>query len=313
MGKDADGNIVGLDEVEITDDDFTDLTSPKTTAPPEPKPKPGDPPADVPKDGEPKPDKLPAEPKPSDLPADLPKPGDPLVDVPSNGDPKKDDLPADKPIVIDGKNYSAAEISESLLGSMRLQDYTKKTMELADDRKSIQNVHDFLSMIKDKGAAVMEVIEDELGKDAAKAFEKMIDKDLWDNPFESELNTRQARIDELEGQMTLEKEAKDLKSTEKLSDKKVQEVLDFAIQKFDETGVAHSLSDAYRLMNYDDVQAKAAEAVKAAEDAKKDKDKPPKPEVPPLANKKTGSRDLNLKTNKSYEDISVDDFNNVIK
>jgi|GEM_PF-5636569 len=307
MGQDIDINDVPSDfqEVVVEESKLSEIigSKPKTETdvkkPDEKNPNPDEKPAEVVTDPENPDEKKPEDIKPEDNPDGKPKP----VTL----------KPEDVKIEVDGKSYGYNDLVEAVKGNLRMQDYTKKTMDLADERKAVQNIVDFLNVLKDNKdviSTLQETVEDELGKDAAKAFEKIVNRELWDNPYESDLNTARARIDELEGEKQLDKEAKDLQKVNKLTDEQTSEVINFAIKKFEENGIALSLADAFKLMDYDNVQKSVKDAEQKAKDAaeKNNKKKPP---VPTLSTKTQGPRKIENQEN-SFENISVDHFKNVL-
>ena len=178
---------------------------------------------------------------------------------------------------------------------------TEKAQEIADQRRAVEPMVQFLEKIKeseDFSETLVEAIEDELGKEAGQLFKQSLQMDNKDlpNPYESELTEARERVAQMEAQQVLDQSMADLKSTYSLNDKQTQEVLDYAIQKHESDGRLLTLEEAYKVMNFD----KPKEEVKAK----------PKPSVPVNVQKNVGVKSDKQDKITSYDDIDVASFFN---
>ena len=215
-------------------------------------------------------EKAPTEPKPgNDLPPDDGK--DALDDDDLDGDgsanddanTSDDDLDREDDIELDGTSYKRSKLIEAMKNGENDKAWkktnTEAAMKIAEDRKTVEPLHQFLSKIKEKPElleAVKEVIEDELGADGAAELTKLLGNDaLMPHPAEGTLKTAQDDLSAAEVKLNVLEQVQILQETESLSYKQAKSVLDFAVKHHQETGVAVSLPDAFKLMDYEKLKA----------------------------------------------------------
>lgn len=179
---------------------------------------------------------------------------------------------------------------------------TEKAQEIADQRRALEPMVQLMEQLKqteDFSDTLIEAIEDELGKEAGQLFRqslKMDNKDL-PNPWEAELKEAQEKVAQMESEKALNDSMLELKSTYSLDDKQSQEVLDFAIEKYEKDGRVLTLDEAYKVMNFDKPKVEVPKP-KA------------KPSVPVNVQKNVGVKsDKQTKIN-DYDDIDVASFFN---
>jgi hypothetical protein len=132
-----------------------------------------------------------------------------------------------------------------------------------------------------------------------------LDPEAVPNPFREDLEAalrdrdearteRDRILSEVEANTLIHAEMNDLRSAHGLSEEKAHEVLEFAAGKFEETGQALSLEDAWKLMDYEN-QAKRAAGAK-------------RPRVPGTPAGGPGAKNIKSRPSGSFEDIKVDGY-----
>lgn len=205
----------------------------------------------------------------------------------------------EKKVVIDGDEYTPEDLKELLLGNLRQQDYTKKTQEVAEQRKSIEPFLDFIEKIKDKSELVSDLkdlIGEEIDEDTANLIDKVIEADTGINPYKTELDDSITRLEEIESTLSLDNEKTQLMKDFSLKEDEADAVIAFAIKKFEEDGIALPLSAAHKQMDYDNMKKKVSQKAK--------------PEVPKFSDKTTGAKKITTPEKiGSFEDIKAEGYN----
>lgn len=211
-------------------------------------------------------------------------------------------------IKVGDAEYTEDEIAEALEDRRNKSAWqktnTEEAQKVAAMRKAIEPVVKFVGKLKGDGEfsaeirdAAIEKFGEEFGSviDAAIAF----DENEHPHPLQTELDSAKTELDALkariEGENAIQAEMKELRKAHGLSEEKAGEVLEFAGKKFEETGQALTLEDAFKLMDYENVKKKAEER-KA-------------PKVPDVPRNEQGAKDIKSKPAGSYEDISLEGFN----
>jgi hypothetical protein len=174
-------------------------------------------------------------------------------DEPSDGDD------ADKPELyeVDGEKLTLEELKR---GYLRTKDYTQKTQELAEKRKSIEGILKILSVVKDGDPEVKEALKDYWVEKGNKAedFDAALNADPGENPYKEEyegkLQQAQSELSRLKTEMEVAREIDEIKSKFKVTDKELDEIFDFATRHEEKTGKLLSLEEAYKLMNFDKIR-----------------------------------------------------------
>ena len=266
-----DSNIAGFDGVKITDSDMANMFEQ-----PEPIPE-----------------------KTAD--------GDPLIEIGDQQKEKEEPTEPTKIKVKDGE-YTEDEIAEALEDRKNKTAWqktnTEEAQKLAATRKAIEPVVKFVEKLRSDGELAAEIREEaverfgaEFGEiiDAAIAF----DEKEHPNPLATEHEATKAELAELkariEGEKAINAELKELRTAHKITEEQALKVLEFAEQKFTETGQALTLEDAFKLQDYEVQKTKANEK--------------PKPKIPDVPRKDQGAKDIKDKPAGSYEDISLEGYN----
>ena len=172
-------------------------------------------------------------------------------------------------IEIDGKSYAVKQVNEALeaLGNKSewSKSMTQRDQELAAKRKSLHPVENLITTLQkhpDLIPDVRDAIVDEAGEEAGEALDKALEfkPDEYPNPHAEELEKSQSETMELR----FEIEKRDLAKEHKLSDKKVQEVVDFAVKEWEENKVSLTLKDAFIKMDYPNQVEKAKKTTRIA-------------------------------------------------
>ena len=186
------------------------------------------------------------------------------------------------------------------------QSNTQSAQELAEQRKAIQPMFDLASKLEGKTDiihTIKEYLKDEIGEGAEQLFEDSLslDANSVTNPYAEEKALLEAELNDLKGQQTMEQMVKDFKLNFDVTDRQAEQVLDFAVDHYDETGRALSLEEAYKIQQSDKLQKELQEAKRT------------KPNPPTKVNKTQGAKDIAEKRdpNKrlSYEDVDISGFN----
>jgi hypothetical protein len=188
--------------------------------------------------------------------------------------------------------------------------HTEESQKLAAARKAIEPVLKFVEKLKADGEFLADIKEsavDRFGDEFAGIIDAAIqmDPEKVPNPFKDELAAAQRERDDArkerddlksakEAEAAISAEMKTLRETHKLSEKQAGEVLEFATKKFEETGQAVSLEDAWKLMDYEN-QVKKAEAAKT-------------PKIHRTPDAGTGAKDIKNKNAGTFDEIKMDGY-----
>tara|TARA_R100000152_G_C6752159_1_gene175850 strand:- start:279 stop:1250 length:972 start_codon:yes stop_codon:yes gene_type:complete len=204
----------------------------------------------------------------------------------------------------DGLKFSTEDIELWRTDSVNRHEWqksnTEKAQQLSDQRRAVEPLVQLVDKLKESeefSETLKEAIEDELGKEAGQLYEQSLQMDNKDlpNPYESELTEAREKLEAMESERELERSMSELRSTYKLNDKQVQEVLDFAVSNFEKTDRVLTLEEAYKVMNFNKAQAPEPK---------------PKPSVPVNVKKNVGIKADTNKKASTYEDIDVVSFFN---
>lgn len=206
-------------------------------------------------------------------------------------------------IKVKDSEYTEDEIAAALDDSKNKAAWnktnTEEAMRLADVRKKVEPVVKFLEKLKADGEfgdelrdSMVERFGDEFA-DTIDAVLKFDEKEV-PNPFADDLKTEREKREAAEHQLFVIKEKREFAKSEKVSEKKADEVWEFAEKTFMETGEVISLSNAFKLMQHDELKRKAAA--------------PPPPKAPNVPDSSPGAKEIKAQPAKSYEDISIEGF-----
>ena len=204
----------------------------------------------------------------------------------------------------DGSKFSTEDIELWRTDSVNRHEWqksnTEKAQQLSDQRRAVEPLVQLVDKLKESeefSETLKEAIEDELGKEAGQLYEQSLQMDNKDlpNPYESELTEAREKLEAMESERELERSMSELRSTYKLNDKQVQEVLDFAVSNFEKTDRVLTLEEAYKVMNFNKAPAPEPKS---------------KPSVPVNVKKNVGIKADTNKKASTYEDIDVVSFFN---
>ena len=169
-------------------------------------------------------------------------------------------------VTIDGEEYTLESIRGALSDSKNKSDWSKsntqKAQEIAEKRKMVDGLLQLKEKMKSKPdfwRDFSESIEMEFGEDG-KALIAMVDNfdpEKFPHPLAEEIKSIKSEKENLEAEVSLMKEVKDFRKSMGLTELQADKVLEFAIEKYNDTGIAYSLEDAYKLMNFDKIKEKA--------------------------------------------------------
>ena len=205
----------------------------------------------------------------------------------------------------DGSRYSLDDIETWRKDSLNRHDWSKsnteKAQQLADQRRAVEPLVQFIEKIKENGdftETLQEAIEDEMGKEAGQLFQDSLGMENTElpNPYQDQLLEAEERLATIEAERELDNSLVKLQNTFSLSSEQADEVLSFAIKVHEDTDRLLTLEEAYKVMNFD--KAKAEPVVEKK-----------KPSVPVNVTKNAGIKETSSKP-KTYADIDVASFFN---
>lgn len=205
----------------------------------------------------------------------------------------------------DGSRYSLDDIETWRKDSLNRHDWSKsnteKAQQLADQRRAVEPLVQFIEKIKENGdftETLQEAIEDEMGKEVGQLFQDSLTMENTElpNPYQDQLLEAEERLATIEAERELDNSLVKLQNTFSLSSEQADEVLSFAIKVHEDTDRLLTLEEAYKVMNFDKVKAEPV--------AEK-----PKPNVPVNITKNAGVKETASKP-KTYADIDVASFFN---
>jgi hypothetical protein len=220
---------------------------------------------------------------------------------------------------VDGEVYTAERIKELKEGTLRWADYTKKTTELADQRKSVDALRGQIEPLiqwVDKIKADKELVNDirqALPEDQQEAFDAALslDSSKVQHPDTKALNELRAQYSELQARETLEKDAKDLVGAFGIARDVADKVIEAAIQYHSEKGVYRTPEDQYKIMLADGLIPKPGEKP-SVDEKPADKGKTtPKP--PANVPKGAGAKNLKQPAKGGFENIPLSAFKGVVE
>lgn len=188
-------------------------------------------------------------------------------------------------IKVGDEELSEEEVKEALKSHKNKNEWDKsnaeKARELAVARTGLKAMTTFIEKLRSSGERlpyIKEAFMEEFGDEFETTFEEALKADLSNikDPRDDELAALKAEKAAIENEKEIKAEKKELAEKFKLNDEQTDEVYAFAVKKFEETGQALSLEEAYKLMDYDKALERAAEAEKKAKEAKK----PTPPKIP---------------------------------
>lgn len=220
---------------------------------------------------------------------------------------------------VDGEVYTAERIKELKEGSLRWADYTKKTTELADQRKSVDALRgqiepliQWVGKIKADKELVNDIRE-ALPEDQQEAFDAALalDTSKVQHPDTKALNELRAQYSELQARETLEKDARDLVGAFGITRDVADKVIEAAIQYHSEKGVYRTPEDQYKIMLADGLIPKPGSK---PEEDEKPADKG-KSTLKPPANvpKGAGAKNLKQPAKGGFENIPLSAFKGVVE
>ncbi len=238
-------------------------------------------------------------------------------DQDADGKNEGEDSPS---LEVDGEVYTAERIKELKDGSLRWADYTKKTTELAEVRKTvdaqraqIEPLIQWAEKIKaDK--TLVEDIRDALPDEMRETFDAVLNLDTSKikHPDSAELETLRAQFSELQARETLEKDAKDLVASFGCSRDVADKVIEAAIQHHAEKGVYRAPDDQYKIMLADGLIPKPDK--KEAVDGKKDEGEGEKKGTPPKTPPKNqGAKEIKSPAKGGFDTIPISAFRGVVE
>ena len=279
----------GFDDIKFTAEESGSLNTDQSTE--DPKPAPEKDTKEVPEGGE--------------------APAEELTDAQKKEKDADPDSGAEEPsedqealIEYEGKSYTLEALTEAIKDSQNKKSWqetnTQKAQTNADDRKLLDGFVDVLTKLKNS--------DSEFKQDTLESIREIVGEDVYDkamgeiegysNSYKDQIAERDTENNDLKNELALVKGAKELrKNNPGLTEDQAEEVVNFAIDKFVEDGVALPLDDAYKLWNYDKVKAKAKVVKKKAK----------VPKSPPAG---PGASDIKekqkSKSNNPFDDIVPD-------
>lgn len=237
---------------------------------------------------------------------ETPEEKDPKDGAGQSGDGTGEGSPAK--IKVRDAEYTEEELAAAVEDARNKETWVKRQTEeaqkLAAMRKMVEPVAAFVEKLKADGefaADIRDAAVERFGDEFAGVIDAVIqfDAEKAPNPFKAELDAKDAELRDLrasiEGEKAIAAELKGLRESHKLSEEAVLAVLEFAGKKFEETGQALPLEDAFKLMDYENVKKKAEERKG--------------PAIPDVPGNSRGAKDIKAKKPGSYDEISTEGYN----
>ncbi len=199
----------------------------------------------------------------------------------------------------DGKDYTLEELVDAIKDSTNKKSWqesnTQSAQKNADDRKVVDGFVDILAKLKNS--------DSEFAPDAIAAIREIVGEEEYDkamgsidgysNSYKNTIGERDSEINDLKDELALINAKGTLREKTGITEKKADEVLEFALDKWKKGDGWVSLEDAYKLMNYDKVSAKAI----AKKKAQRPKSAPARPGASEFKEKKKST------SNNPFDDI----------
>jgi len=213
--------------------------------------------------------------------------------------------------MIDGTEYTQEDVEQWRTDSSNKGEWqksnTEKAQEIADAKRSFEPFTKLMDKFRGSeefADTVREAVIDEFGDEAGQLFDQSL-KNETDLPETSETQESQDTPEvtelkeknlQLESQARLNDQLSDLMDKHELTSEEVDNVLTYAVEHKEKTGILLTPEDAFKVMVFDEVEKQPTK---------------PKPSVPVNIKKGVGVKsDSKKKTFTSYEDIDINSFFN---
>ena len=246
------------------------------------------------------------------------EPGDTAEDNAKAKDGQED--PGDKDgeeaasIEVDGETYTAERIKELKEGSLRWQDYTKKTQELADARKAsdaqraqLEPFLQWIGKIKDDKSLVDDIRE-ALDEDQKAAFDAALALDVkkFRHPDSQALDTMRAEYEELKGRQELDQAARDLVTNFGITRDQADAVLQGAIDYHEQKKIYRTPEDQLKVMIADGL-------IQLPKKGDPEPAKKPVPKAPKVPQKSHGAKGMPPAARGGFDTIPISVFQKAIE
>ena len=223
-----------------------------------------------------------------------------------NADNKDGDDPPS--IEVDGEVYTPERIKELQEGSLRWNDYTKKTQELGEIRKQVEPLLQLVEKLKaDK--SLMEDIRESLDEDLRPLFDAAVNLDTKavQHPDSKELETLRAQVTEYQAREAIEKDKSDLVSKYGITREQADQVLEAAIQYHEEKKVYRDLETQCEIM----ISKGLIPGKKTEEKSQEKKTTPKTPKIPPKGG--GGAKGMKPPAKGGFDTIPLSAFRDVME
>ncbi len=202
----------------------------------------------------------------------------------------------------DGKGFTMDDVLEWKKDNQNKTDWqtsnTQKAQELSGMKGAVDSIGQLATIMKsdrELAESIKEAIDESSDGKGGKLFEALMSGDLKaiksEDPNLDKVANLTSEVEDLKGVITFMEAKDDLKKQYKLSNKRMDEIVDYAVKESDiENGRFITLEDAMKLTEYDSLKEKA---------------KYRKPKTPNTANKTHGAKDIAKRQSgpMSYEGI----------
>jgi len=215
-------------------------------------------------------------------------------------------------IKVADKELTEEEILEALKDSENKKKWqkenTQKAQEVAELRKVAEPLVEFVKLVKNS-PDLIEILEDTLIEADAdekiqKAFKTAftVDIDKYRSPYLDELEKLKEEKERIEAERAFNEDAQQLKQKYKLKDSDIDEIVQYAENRYKESGVVLTLEEAYKALDYD-------RKVKELERLKKEQQNRTL-QTPKTVEKNVGATQIKTPPKKirDYEEIDLGEF-----
>jgi len=257
--------------------------------------------------------------KPSETPTEVqevskpenPKLDDEWVNAKENRKYKFDGnewIPEANKVKIGDSEFTDIELLDALEDSQNKKKWqtenTKKSQELAETRKTVEPIVDFIKTLKGENEIIetlKTLLEDEGKTDILEKLNTVLDDNkikAYKSPYLDEIETYKGQIAKIEEDKAFEIDREMVKKKYQIGDKKVDEVIGWANKRFDESGVTMTMEDALKSYDYENKLNTITELKKKLS-----------ANLPNIVDKTVGAKDVKMpqenKTPKDFKGIDL--------
>lgn len=222
-------------------------------------------------------------------------------------------------IKVHDKEYTEEELLEGLKDAQNKKKWqtenTQKSQDVAELRKSTEPLAEFIKVIKEKSPEVVELIEEliaEKDESVKKAFKDAFKLDItkYRSPFADENEQLKQEKEANERTKAFNEDSDALKKKFNLKESDIDDIVEYAKKRYEDSGVTMTLEEAFKAMDYDNIEEKKnVEIEKLKDKLKKEKEKT-KIETPGKVDKTIGATDTKepSKKIKDFDKIELGEY-----